>query len=342
MPSIDDPPLTAQALAEAFENGAYAASLHEFSLRAKTPREVHVLLGAHGYVCRRLPLVAHRTRTGAPQWRTRRGVTNHLSEAACEYVYTNPDGAIVRVFPDRGPTVGFDQLVREKVPFARCSLARQRATAVDWTSECAVVTEKKVAVPGVLRASGGLRIDRRNHVAAFRLARVVFAEQDIPLSPLRDWGLPAIPITEARGLSGGLTLVPQRDFSSIEQLVRRDAANDEAIAVREDGADVHVFFAGHRDVGKWLPSACYGLASLTLHRGAYVLGIDPAGHEPSVEALVIYVIDLLRRIGEVRAYDNVTGADVTAKLGRVPSVLLSSLDPSVVHYDGEDRGIDES
>src|SRR6187402_2326541 len=99
MPTVD--------AAQAFEKGERGTSLRGLPILGSKPLALHYCLLERGFKCSRLVMPAERARDGSPRWRDRRESTPTLQSAAAELVYTHPDGGVVRIFPERGPTPGF-------------------------------------------------------------------------------------------------------------------------------------------------------------------------------------------------------------------------------------------
>lgn len=327
--------MDARQAVEIIERGGGGASVRGLRMSGMTPERAHERLLKKGFTCVRLPISAERTRTNEPQWRTRVGVTTARETAASEYVYIHADGGAVRVFPERGPSVGFDELGgtelgAEPTPFARKSV--MGGTGYALADEIAVVTESGNLLPKSLRVEDGLKYEDSKKVEGFVLARAVLEEQRIPLLPAPPSRvLQRIPFTERRGLLGGITLVPKGDFWQAAKTLLHDAKQaDPAVLVREQAASTNLFFAGEREVAAMLRKGCVGLASLAIHTGAYVLSVDPNGYQASVNELLAFMLRNLPRLTGVTAYDNFSGKDVSLVLERRPALVLHPNDATGV------------
>ena len=327
--------MDARSAVESIERGSRGASVRTLRMSGMTPERAHERLLKKGFRCVRFPLPAERTRTNEPQWRTRIGVTASRALAASEYLYLHADGGAVRVYPERGPSVGFDELGgtvlgAEPTPFARKSILAGTGDSLE--DEVAIVTESGNLLPRALRTEDGLKYEDTKRVDSFNLARTVFEEQRIPLVPAPPSNaLQRIPLVDHRCLFGGITLVPKGDFWEAANMLSHAAKQaDPAVLVREEAASTNLFFAGEREVAAMLRKGCPGLASMTIHTGTYVLGVDPNGYQGSVSALHDFLLRNLPRLAGVTAYDNFSGKDLTQMLERRPALVLNPNDATGV------------
>lgn len=326
VPELDFPPeiLFDDDLAQAYAETERGASVRDLRLADLTPKDAHHWLAALGFDGRSVPLVASRTRENARQYLLASRVETpdpKVPTRAFENVYVHPDGGVVRMFAAGASSFG----LALRQPCIRKSVLRVTPRLADDFSldaEAFAVDERGRPIPKSPRVEHGvLRGDpatmRARGVAAVHGARVKLKPGEaIPLPVLE----------EGRGLEVGRTLVPQGDFfeacrviESLEQqrwvgaaVSRIEEATKERLLFTGDPTFTWEWFAGYD-----------ALASLTISKGTYTLGLDPVGHPASVEQMVAFVKALLAVV-PCRVLDDRSGEDVTQKIQRFPSALFAA------------------
>lgn len=179
-----------------FQAGAVGNSVHDLRLAGQTVDAVERALAGLGFRKQRTPLMAERTRTGAPRWRLLDGGTStdpaHPAVVPVD-VHVHLDGGCVRIHPLGDPRHPLDPIT----PFAAKSvlfvapswrvddLAGKRALEIDtsFCNEAFRVTDEGAVVAKSRRTAYGAPGIARDALANYRVAEAAFRRSFVWLAP---------------------------------------------------------------------------------------------------------------------------------------------------------------